>query len=258
MIERILQLYRYYGLAQVLIAKELKVRYRGTSLGFLWSFINPLLLMLIYVLVFSVYMRVQMEHFSAYLLCGILPWAWFSSALTEGSSSILVNGGLIKKVSLPAEIFPLVTTASTMIHYLLSLPILLIFLACFGIKFSWILLLLPFIMAVQFVFAFSLTLITSSLVVQFRDLIHIVPNLLMIWMFATPVVYPESMIPAKYQFLLNYNPMAWFIGAYHDIFFYDRMPSLTGLALLTLFTLVFFVLALMFFDSRKDVFAEEV
>jgi len=99
MIERLTQLFKYRALIQILILRELKARYRGTALGFLWSFVNPLILMVIYVLIFSIYMRIDMKNYGVFLLCGILPWAWFSSGLNEATLSIISNGGLIKKIS---------------------------------------------------------------------------------------------------------------------------------------------------------------
>ncbi|MEK6684047.1 MAG: ABC transporter permease [Nitrospirota bacterium] len=258
MINRLLQIYRYRALIQILIIRELKARYRGTFLGFLWSFVNPLVLMAIYVLVFSIYLRMDMENYPVFLLCGILPWAWFSSGLSEATLSIIGNGSLIKKVYLPSEIFPLVSIGSNMVHYLLSIPILLIFIVSFGMEPSWPLLLLPLIFLIQFVFTYSLALILSSLAVQFRDLLHIVPNFLMIWFFLTPIFYPMTLVPEKYRALVDFNPMAQLIMAYQDIFFYNRIPSIPGLAVLTGLSCVLLVIGFSLFEARKDLFAEEV
>lgn len=258
MIERLTQLYRFRALIQILVLRELKARYRGTFLGFLWSFVNPLVLMTIYVLVFSIYLRMDMENYPVFLLCGILPWAWFSSGLSEATYSIIGNGGLIKKVYLPSEIFPLVYVGSNMVHYLLSIPILLIFVFSFGMKPSWLLFFLPLIFLIQFIFTYSLSLILSSLSVQFRDLLHVVPNLLMIWFFLTPIFYPMTMVPEKYRALVDFNPMAHLIMAYQDIFFYNRIPSVPSLTVLAGLSCVLWVIGFSFFEARKDLFAEEV
>ena len=258
MINRLLQIYRHRALIEILILRELKARYRGTALGFLWSFINPLVLMMIYVLVFSVYLRINMENFPAFLLCGILPWAWFSSGITEATHSIISNGGLIKKVYLPSEIFPFIYIGSNLVHYLLSIPILLLFLFWFGIKLSWLLLLFPVILLIQFMFTYGLALILSSRAVQFRDLLHVVPNLLMIWFFLTPIFYPIEMVPEKYKALVDFNPMAQFIIPYHDIFFFNRLPSMAGLSVMAGLSCVLLLIGLSFFEARKDLFAEEV
>ncbi len=258
MVEGLRQLYRYRVLIQILILRELKARYRGSALGFLWSFVNPLVLMVIYLLVFSVYMRIEMEGYSGFLLCGILAWAWFSSGLQAAAHSIIENGGLIKKVYLPSEVFPFVCVGSNMIHYLLSVPILLSFLVFLGTNLSWPLLFFPAILVVQFVFLYGLALILSSLAVRFRDLLHVVPNLLMLWFFLTPIFYPITMVPEPYRVLVKVNPMALIIKAYQDIFFYNQSPSVFSLLMLAVVCCVLLWIGFSFFAARKGLFAEEV
>jgi ABC-type polysaccharide/polyol phosphate export permease len=258
MFERLRQLYRYRALIQILIQRELKARYRGTFLGFLWSFLNPFILMGIYVLVFSVYFRVEMENYPAFLLCGILPWAWFSSSLNEATSSIISNGGLIKKVYLPSEVFPLIFVGSNMIHFLMSIPILLFFLAFFEISLSWIAGFFLIVLVIQFIFTLGLVLITSSLAVKFRDLLQVVPNLLMFWFFITPILYPVSMVPEGFRFFVELNPMALILQSYQDIFFFNKSPSVISLAISGGLACFLLVIGFSFFEARREVFAEEV
>ncbi len=258
MIDGLTQLYRYRVLVQVLILRELKARYRGTSLGFLWSFVNPLVLMLIYVLIFSIYLRIDMENYSVFLLSGILPWAWFSSGLNESTNSIINNGGLIKKVYLPSEIFPLVSVGSNMLHYLLSIPLLFIFLFFFEIKLSWPVIFFPVILCIQFMFTYGLALIVSSLTVRFRDLLHVIPNLLMFWFFLTPIFYPITMVPERYHIFVDLNPMAHLMMAYQAIFFYNQWPSVSSLVGMAGLSSILLVMGLSFFETRKDLFAEEI
>jgi len=258
MIKPIRQLYRYRALISVLIQRELKAKYRGTALGLLWSLINPLVLTAIYLLVFSVYMRVGMENYPAFLLSGILPWTWFSMGLSESAHSIISNGGLIKKVYLPSEIFPFVSIGSNMVHYLFSLPILIFLLFLMGLKLSWLLLFLPIVLGIQFVLSYGIALILASLAVQFRDLLHILPNLLMMGLFLTPIFYPMTMIPEKYRLLVQVNPMAHLMKLYQDIFFYHQMLSPWSLGILVGLSSISLWVGLSFFEARKDWFAEEV
>jgi lipopolysaccharide transport system permease protein len=131
------QLFRYRALIQSLVARELKARYRGSVLGFFWSFVNPLLLLLIYTFVFTVVMpgarAGTIEPFAVFMFCGILPWSWFASSLLESASVLVSGGNLIKKVLFPAEVLPIVTVLAGLVHFCLGLPILLLFLLYFGV-----------------------------------------------------------------------------------------------------------------------------
>lgn len=256
--DRIRELYRYRVLVEVLIRRELKARYRGTVLGFLWSFVNPLVLMALYVLVFSVYLRVDMPNYPAFLLSGIFPWLWFSSTQSEATLAILGNAGLIRKVYLPSEVFPLVFVGSNMVHFLASLPILFGFLVWSGLTPSWSLLLLPLIIAIQVPFTCGVALVLAALTVQFRDLVHIVPNLMTALFFATPIFYPVAMVPERYRILVDANPLSHLITAYHDVLFYGRVPSLWHLAVLVVASWLVLAAGFAVFDTRKEMFAEEV
>ncbi len=253
------QLYKYRALVQILVQRELKARYRGTFFGFLWSFLNPLILMVTYTIVFSVYMKItDIQNYPVFLLCGILPWTWFSSAISDSTTAILRNSGLIKKVYLPSEIFPVIYTTSNMIHYILSLPILFLFLVLANFTPTPYILVLPIVVAIQFIFILSLSLILSALAVQFRDLIHIIPNIIMIWFFFTPIFYPMKLIPENYQIYVMLNPMTQLVLAYQNILLYGTPPFLVGLGGLFVGSCIMLVLGFLFFQSRKDIFAEEI
>lgn len=258
MLDHVTQLYQHRGLLEILVLKELKARYRGTVLGFLWSFVNPLVLMLIYVLIFSIYLRMDMPNYPAFLLSGIFPWTWFSLGISDATNSIISNGGLIKKVYLPSEIFPLVYIASNMIHYVLSLPIQLLVLFYFHVELSWPLISLPILLLLQLTFMYGFALVLSALAVQFRDLLHIVPNILMLWFFLTPIFYASAFVPPKYKLLLDLNPMAHLIRSYQAVFYYDRFPSVQSLVILAVLGCLLLAVGFSFFETQKDLFAEEV
>lgn len=256
--ERARELYRYRVLIEVLIRRELKARYRGTALGFLWSFVNPLVLMGLYVLVFSVYLRVDMPNYPAFVLSGLFPWLWFSASLNEATHAIIGSGGLIKKVYLPSEVFPLVPVGSNMMHFIASLPVLFVLLAFGGARPSLSLLFLPILIGIQALFIYGIALMVSSLAVQFRDLVHIIPNFLTALLFATPILYPTTMVPGPFRILVTVNPLSYLITAYQDILFYGRMPSPGVLAALVAATALVLAAGVWCFDARKDGFPEEV
>src|SRR5881409_4013128 len=170
MFRNLARLVRYRGLIQSLVARELKARYRGSALGFLWSFVNPLLLLLIYSYVFTAVMPNNTEGVQPYALfmfCGILPWTWFSSSLSEAANSLIAGGNLIKKVLFPAEVLPIVSVLTNMVHFFLGLP----FLIAYQHYPRWDnLLWFPVAVLVQLVFTVGLALMLSALSVLFRDI----------------------------------------------------------------------------------------
>jgi len=252
------ELYKFRSLIQSLVVRELKARYRGSVLGFLWSFLNPLLLMLVYALVFSIYFRFGMDHYVVFLISGLLPWLWFASSLQEASVSIVAGGNLIKKVLFPAEVLPIVVVFSNFVNFVLSLPILLLFSLFSGFRIRAALLALPLVVVVQMVFTLGLALLFSALCVHFRDIQHILANILTLWFFVTPVIYRVADIPEKWRFTILLNPVAPLMVAYQDIIYYGRSPNYLELARVALFGGIIFVLGFLVFEKLRGTFAEEV
>ncbi len=264
MLHNLAQLVRYRGLIQSLVARELKARYRGSVLGFFWSFINPLLLLLVYSFVFSVILinRGTVQPYAIFLFCGILPWTWFSSSILESSNVLISGGNLIKKVLFPAEVLPIVTVLANMVHFLLGLPILFLFMAYKGV---WPdpagLLWFPVVLLVQLILTLGVALIVSSLTVHFRDIKDILGNLMTFWFFATPIIYDMTLFDAMPtgQFLINLNPFTHIAISYQEILFYPgpvghwKWLLALGAASVGLFLLGYFL-----FDRLRDSFAEAV
>ncbi|MBI2833449.1 MAG: ABC transporter permease [Acidobacteria bacterium] len=264
MLRNLRQLLRYRGLIQSLVARELKARYRGSVLGFFWSFINPLLLLLIYSFVFTVVLPGtrprELEPYALFMFCGILPWTWFSSSLGESSNVLIAGGNLIKKVLFPAEILPIVTVLANMVHFFLGLPILAIFLVYYRAPLQLAeLVWFPAVVLVQLLLTFGLALLVSSLTVHFRDIKDILSNLLTFWFFATPIIYPMSQAPEYGRQILNLNPFTHLAISYQEILFYPgpfghwKWLIALGVASFALFALGYFL-----FDRLRDSFAEEV
>lgn len=252
------ELIRYRALVNSLVSKEIRVRYRGSALGFVWTFLNPVLLMCVYALVFSVYLRIEMENYAVFMFCGLIPWIWFSSAALEGVTSIVDGGGILTRAMIPAQIFPTVRVLANMVNFLLSIPMLVIFLAAFGIKLGWALMALPIVIAVQLLFTMGFVCATSALNVQFRDIKHLLANIITLWFFISPILYPMEMIPAKYRALVHINPMGVLVVSYQDIFFYNRMPGWDILGAAALFSFLTLISGIWIFDRMRESFAEEI
>lgn len=261
MLAEIRTLFRYRLLIQSLVGRELKARYRGSILGFFWSFVNPLLLLLTYGVVFTYMLPVArspgMEPYFLFLFCGILPWSWFNSSLQEASGVLIAGGNLIKKVLFPAEVLPVVTVLSNMVQFLLGLPVLLLVLAFTG-RLGPSALLLPLPLLVQLVFSLGLALLLSALTVHFRDIQSILSHILHLWFFATPVLYFYGSVRGLLRAVLRLNPMTHVLVSYQEILFEGVFRHGRGLFLAGLAGVLTFALGSFLFDRLRDTFAEEV
>jgi len=264
MLDNLRNLLKYRQLIQSLVARELKARYRGSVLGFVWSFINPLLLLLIYTFVFSIVLPARVENLDPYalfLFCGILPWTWFSQSVLESSNVLIAGGNLIKKVLFPAEVLPVVSVLANMVHFFLGLPILAAFLLYYRhVPVPLDLLWFPVVVLVQLVFTLGFAFLVSALTVHFRDFKDILSNLMTFWFFATPIIYPMAEAAKRGgKIYLDLNPMTHLMISYQEILFYDgpfghwKWLLAMGVASIALFLFGYFV-----FDRLRDSFAEEV
>ena len=263
MLRNLANLVRYRGLISSLVARELKARYRGSVFGFLWSFINPLLLLLIYSFVFTTVIPNQVEGVQPYALfmfCGILPWTWFATSLSDGAGSLLAGGNLIKKVLFPAEVLPIVSVLANMIHFFFGLSILVVFLLVYRHYPSpsdlvWF----PVAIVVELIFATALALLLSALTVHFRDIRDILANLLTLWFFATPIIYPWFQPNVqRFHWLFNLNPFTHLAIAYQEILFFGRIGHWRWLLALGTVSIVLFLATYWVFDRLRDSFAEAV
>jgi len=262
MIPAIRALVRYRALVRTLVSRELKARYRGSVLGFLWSFVNPLLLLLTYTLVFTVILpnrQPGIEPYFLFLFCGILPWTWFQASLAESSGVIIASGNLIKKVLFPAEVLPTVTVLANLVHFLLGLPILLAFLAWKG-RLAWTAVLLPLPILVQLVLSLGLALFLSALTVHFRDIQNILTHVLHLWFFATPVIYSYAAIGegTLLRRALRLNPMTHVVVTYQQMLFHGNVDHWRGLFLALVVGIAAFAAGAFLFDRLRDTLPEEV
>jgi len=264
MFQNLRNLLKYRGLIQSLVVRDLKARYRGSVLGFFWSFFNPLLLLSVYSFVFTVVMpglhAKEIEPFALFMFCGILPWTWFSSSLIESAGSLIAGGNLIKKVLFPAEVLPIVTVLANMMHFFFGLPILVLFLVYYrhppdALDLVWF----PVTVLVQLVFTVGLALFLSAMTVHFRDLRDILSNLLTLWFFATPIIYSIQSAPGLSKRVLDSNPMTHIIVSYQEILFYPgQIGHWKWLLAIGALSIVIFLASYWWFDRLRDSFAELV
>ncbi len=264
MLTSLRHLLRYRALIASLVARELKARYRGSVLGFFWSFVNPLLLLLVYTFVFTVVLPAvhppELQPFAIFMFCGILPWAWFSSSLLEASNVLIAGGNLIRKVLFPAEVLPIVTVLAGLAHFCFGLPILAAFLLYYQVPIVWSdLLWFPVIVATQLLLTLGLALLLSALAVHFRDIRDLLSNVLTLWFFATPIIYALSQAPDSVRRFLLFNPFTHLAVSYQEVLFragrFTEWPRLLAVAAASA---VVCAVGYFVFDRLRDTLAEEV
>lgn len=262
------QLWQYRELIWNLVVRDLKSRYKNSVLGFVWSLLNPLGMMLVFTIVFTILLPNQIERFPIFLLCGLLPWNYFTGGVMMSTNSIVGNAGLVKKVYFPREVLPIATVLSTLVNFLLSLLVLFAVLLIMRAQFSPWLWLLPVVILVQTCFVLGIALILSALNVFYRDTIMIMDVVLLAWFFLTPVVYPIDVLPSSYQlwgitldvrrWMYIVNPMASLIAAYRDLLYWGYRTNLDFFIRTALTSLLILIIGYWVFLRYSGRFGEEL
>lgn len=266
---RFQELLRYQELIRNLVASDLKARYKNSVLGFVWSLLNPLAMMLVFTVVFGVlWPNHQMENYPIFLLCGLLPWNYFSISVTTSLVSVVANGNLVKKVYFPREVLPISAVLSQLVNFLLALLVLFIAILVLGANFSPWLWTLPFVILIQTCFTLGIGFVLSTLHVFYRDTRMVMEVVMLAWFFLTPVFYSVQQIPATLSWIgiewdvrrIYYilNPMASLINVYRDLLYTGYRTDPDFFIRTTLTALVVLIFGYWFFVRYSDRFGEEV
>ncbi|MBB6638137.1 ABC transporter permease [Cohnella thailandensis] len=258
MFVNMLEVYKYREMLKNLVIRDLRTRYKESVLGFLWTLLNPILMLIIYTIAFKTIMRMDMPNYSVFLFSGLLPWTFLQTVVSTNTSIIVNNSGLVKKIYFPHEILPLSATLAGAINYLLCLIALFIAMLYFHIDFTLSLIYFPLILLIEIIFIQGLSLLFSSINVYFRDVSHIVSILFMAWFYLTPIFYPLSMVPEKYRHLYELNPMTKMEQSYQAIFYYGQAPEIKGILISCAYALASFLLGSFVFNKLKKKYAEEL
>lgn len=252
------KIYNYRELLKTNVKKEIRGRYKNSFLGVLWSFLNPLLQLLVYSVIFGALLAGGDKTYPIYICVALIPWTYFTTAITQAAFTIIGNGDIIKKVYFPREILPISVVTSGAVNFVISTLIILAFVIFSGVGLSWYILLYPFILLIQYVLLLGIGFIVSSVTVYFRDLEHIIGVVLMAAFYATPIVYKLEQLPHTLQILVNLNPMTHLINAYRDIFYYHQMPNMEILVTLLGISLALTVVGYFIFKKLQKGFAEQL
>ncbi|MBR6033843.1 MAG: ABC transporter permease [Clostridia bacterium] len=251
-------LYQYRELLKTSVKKEVRGRYKNSFFGVLWSFLNPLLQIAVYAIIFPIILKNNIENYVVFLCAGLLPWTFFTAAVSQSSFIFISNTNIVKKVYFPREILPISVVTSSLINFLISVIIVIALSLVYGMGLSWYLVFFPIIVIVQYIFQLGISFIVSAITVYFRDIEHFIGIALQVLFYATPIVYDAATIPGSFQIIMKLNPMAYFITAYRSIFYYHTMPDWGGILLMLALSIVLIVVGYLIFRKLQKGFAEEL
>jgi len=231
----------YLDLITILTQKEMKVRYKSTFFGYIWSIAHPLAFAFVFFMAFKVIMRIQMEGYAVFLIAGLFPWQWLSNSVNASPMVFFTNAALIKKVKLPRNILPLATVLQDMIHFLLSIPVIVLFLFIYhrSPSFSWFYG-IPLLLSIQLLMTYGLSLLISSINLFIRDLERLTAICMTLLFYFTPVIYPDTMIPERYKTLVLFvNPLSSLMVSWRNLFLKGtlELPLVAASAMYSLFVL---------------------
>lgn len=257
-INKVKEIYRYRHMLTTLVKQDINGRYKGSIFGFLWTLLNPLFMLLVYSIVFQFVFKSDIENYSIYLFICLMPWNAFSNMIAVGTTCVSNNASILKKVYFPREVLPLSVIISNTIQYFFSVIIIFIALLVSGVGITWHALLLPLVVLVQITFAFGIVLMLSAANVYVRDVQYMMSPIMMIWMYASPILYSITMVPEQWLWLYKLNPMVTILQGYQSILYNQTLPDFKALGIVFAISLGICVIGYLVFNKLQKRFAEEV
>ncbi len=258
MINRIKEIMKYKELLFNLTKKELKLKYKNSVLGFFWSFLNPVVMLLVYTFAFKYVLKIQTENFAVFLLAGLLPWTFFQMSVQGNTFSLISNSALIKKVYFPREIIPLSLVFANFVNFLMTFIVLFISMFIFKVKISIALITLPLVLLVFLMITIGLCLLLSSINVVYRDVSHFVEVLFMAWFYLTPIVFSFDLVPDNLKIFTMLNPMTLVVETVRDCMIRGEMPRISYLVGMIAFGIIFMLIGHRVFRNIEKSFAEVI
>ncbi len=250
-------LQHWYDVISVLVSRDHKSRYKKTGMGVIWAVASPILFLLTFYILFGLIMRVDIPNYATFVFTGIVAWQWLQTSLNEGVASISQNASLVSYPGFPLASLPIVSVFSNLINFLFAIPVVLIVVLVENGSLGWPILFMPVVMVVQFFLILSLVYLVSAANVPFRDTQYILPVLLQLGYFMTPIFYSLDQLPDQFRSILMLNPMSQIITAYRMIFG-GMLPDFAGLAWVMIFSLVLLVVTYRYFLRAAENFLEEI
>lgn len=258
MLEMFKEVYNYRELLKNNVKKEIRGRYKNSILGVFWTFLNPLLQILVYATIFPLILKNAQEYYVIFVCVGLIPWTYFTTSISQSTYTVIGNGNIVKKVYFPREILPISIVLSNTVNFLISTIIIIAFCLIYGLGITKYILYFPIILLLQLILQLGLGFILSAVTVYFRDLEHFIGIALQLMFYATPIVYAESSIPQGFKWIMKFNPMAAILEGYRDIFYKQQAPDMLRLGKWFGLSLVLFVIGWMIFNKLQKGFSEEL
>lgn len=245
-------------LLRELVVRDIQILYKRSALGLAWTLINPLLQLAVFAFVFQLVLPVNVPKYSSFVFSGLLVWNWFQGSLFQATGVITNNRALIRQPGFPAAILPVVTVTTGLIHFTLALPILLVFMTIDGIELKPIILAMPLLLALQFVFTVSLTYPLAAINVTFRDTQHILGVILQLFFYLTPLFYDLKSVPEHLRLVYHLNPVVILVEAYRSILIQGVQPDWLPLGIVGVVSAVLLPIGHQIFKRQGDRFVEEL
>lgn len=251
-------IYNYRELLKNNVKKEIRGKYKNSALGVIWTFLNPLLQLLVYALIFPLILKTTQPYYIVFVCVGLVPWTFFTTSVAQSAWTIIANGNIVKKVYFPREILPLSVVTSAMVNFLISTIIIVAFCIVYGLGLTKYIIFFPVILLVQYILQLGIAFVLSAATVYFRDLEHFIQIVLQVMFYATPIVYSVETIASPFKAILNLNPMAHIINGYRSIFYYQTMPDIKALGIVFILSVILCIAGYFIFRKLQKGFAEEL
>ncbi len=246
------ELYRYRELLRNLVSRDIKKRYKRSALGFLWVMLDPLLMMLVFYIVFAGLFGRVVGNYAAYVISGITMWQLFAQGTQVSSNAFIGNRSLLNKLYIPKSIFPFSVVASSLVHFVFSLVPLFVIIIISGTTLSYDVIFLPFVVFLIFMFSLGISLAISTLAVFYQDVIYIYNVMLLAWMYLSAIFYPVSILPEKFRMLMTFNPVYHYISLFRACLYDNSIPKTEHIIWGTVFALVSFLIGWGIYHKNKD------
>ena len=261
--KEIAAIYQRRELLWQMVAREVKARYKQSILGYFWVILNPLAQMLVMSFAFSIILKIPTNAtanipYSIFLFVALLPWNLFTNSLSSAAASLVSSGGLITKIYFPRTILVLATIFAKIIDFVFAISILIIYMIVYQIPITWNILWVIPIFFIQQIFTLGLALFFSAANLLYRDIQYLLSMILLLWMYATPVIYPADLVPDKYRIFYQVNPMAVIINAYRQVILGNGAPKYTSILIAFVVSFVTLLIGFSYFKSREKIFADNI